>query len=143
VGCANGHLLVTLPVWAAERGVRIGPHGLEVLPRVAVMARALHPELASRIWTGSVMSWVPPIAFRYVTVLDDVVPPDRLAELVDRLLEDYVAPDGRLIVSAYTDVGGSPRPLFDDLAAAGHPPDGIIRIDRPGKGPLLTAWLDA
>jgi hypothetical protein len=143
VGCANGHLLVTLPVWAAERGVKIEPHGLEVLPRVAAMARALHPELASRIWTGSVMSWAPPTAFRYVTVLDDVVPPDRLGDVVDRLLADVVAPSGRLIVSSYTNADQTPRPLFEDLAAAGHPPDGVIHIDRPGRGPLLTAWLDA
>src|SRR5258705_12745560 len=33
VGCANGHLLATLPSWAAERGLAIEPHGLELLPR--------------------------------------------------------------------------------------------------------------
>jgi hypothetical protein len=33
--------------------------------------------------------------------------------------------------------------LFNDLRSAGHPPDGVIRIDRPGKAPLLSAWLDA
>jgi hypothetical protein len=42
-----------------------------------------------------------------------------------------------------TDADRSPRPLFDDLATAGHPPDGVIRIDRPHRHPLLTAWLDA
>jgi hypothetical protein len=142
VGCANGHLLVTLPVWAAERGVAIEPHGVELMPRVAELARSLHRELAARIWTGSVMSWVPPSRFRYVTVPDDVVPPDRLGDLVDRLLREFVTAGGRLIVSSYTDSGEAPRPLFDDLAACGHPPDGIIRIDRPGRAPLLTAWLD-
>lgn len=143
VGCANGHLLATLPSWAAERGTAIEPHGLELLPRVADLARSLHPELAAHIWTGSVMSWTPPRPFRYVTVLDDVVPADRLGDLVARLRHDVVAPDGRVIVSSYTNAGQAPRPLFDDLAAHGHPPDGIIRIDRPGRGPLLTAWLDA
>ncbi len=143
VGCANGHLLVTLPVWAAERGVTIEPHGLEVVPRIASMARALHPGLASRIWTGSVMSWSPPMRFRYVTALDDAVPPARLGDLVDRLLANVVDPGGRVIVSSYTDANRTPRPLFDDLARAGHPPDGVIHIDRPGRFPLLTAWLDA
>lgn len=61
VGCANGHLLATLPAWAAERGITIEPHGLELLPRLADLARALHPHLAHSIWTGSVMSWPPPI----------------------------------------------------------------------------------
>lgn len=143
VGCANGHLLATLPGWAAERGVTVEPHGLELLPRVAELARALHPRLAASIWTGSVMSWVPPQRFRYVTVLDDAVPPGRLDALVARLLDGFVAPGGRLIVSSYTNAGQPPRPLFDDLRAAGWPPDGIIRIDRPLRNPLLTAWLDA
>jgi hypothetical protein len=58
VGCANGHLLATLPSWAAERGLRIVPHGLELLPRLTDLARSLHPALADRIWTGSVMSWL-------------------------------------------------------------------------------------
>lgn len=142
VGCANGHLLATLPAWAAERGVIVEPHGLELLPRVAALARELHPELADRIWTGSVMSWEPPRRFRYVTTPDDVVPPDVLGELVDRLLDRVVAPGGRLVVSSYTGRGARPRPLVDDLRAHGHRPDGIIHIDRPGRSPLLSAWLD-
>jgi hypothetical protein len=91
VGCANGHLLVTLPNWAAERGVTIEPHGLELLPPVAELARSQHPQLAESIWTGSVMSWAPPRQFRYVTALDDLVPPDRLGALVARLRGDFVA----------------------------------------------------
>ena len=89
------------------------------------------------------MSWTPPTRFHYVTTPDDVVPPGRLDVLVTRLLRDFVAPMGRLIISSYTDAGRLPRRLFDDLTAAGHPPDGIIHIDRPGRSPLMTAWLDA
>jgi hypothetical protein len=143
VGCANGHLLVTLPAWASERDVTIDPHGLELLPRVAALARDLHPHLAARIWTGSVMTWEPPMRFDYVTTLTDLVPEDRLADLLDRLLALAVRPGGRLIVSSYTNRGEDPRPLFDELAACGHPPAGTIHIDRPQKAPLLTAWIDA
>jgi hypothetical protein len=143
VGCANGHLLVTLPAWCAERGVRIEPYGLELLPALAELARSLHPELADRIWTGSVMAWKPGRRFRYVTALDDLVPPGRLADLVARLLGEFVAPGGRLIVSSYTERDGAPRALFDDLSDAGYPPDGMIRIDRPRRDPLLSAWIDA
>jgi hypothetical protein len=143
VGCANGHLLVTLPAWVSERGTTITPHGLELLPRVAELARRLHPQLAESIWTGSAVTWAPPSRFRYVTALDDAVPPSRLGDLVQRLLDVAVAPGGRLIVSAYATSDGSPRPLFEDLAAVGFPPDGVIHIDRPGRGPLRTAWIDA
>jgi hypothetical protein len=143
VGCANGHLLATLPAWCAERDIRIEPYGLDLLPALAELARSLHPELAKRIWTGSVMSWKPARRFRYVTALDDLVPPGRLADLVARLLGEFVEPGGRLIVSSYTDSDGVPRPLFDDLSDAGYPPDGLVRIDRPRRHPLLTAWIDA
>jgi hypothetical protein len=143
VGCANGHLLATLPAWAAGRGVTVEPHGLELLPRVAELARSLHPGLADRIWTGSVMSWTPPTRFRYVTVLEDAVPPDRLGALVSRVRDRFVVPGGRLIVSSYAGEGERPRLLFDALRAGGHEPDGFIHIDRPGRNPLRAAWIDA
>lgn len=142
VGCANGHLLITLPTWAAGWGVEIVPHGLELLPAVADLARSLNPDLADRIWTGSVMSWDPPKRFRYVTALDDQAPPAWLGPMVDRLLSRFVSPGGRLLVSSYTSEGAEPRPLAANLVEAGHRPDGIIHIDRPGKVPLQTVWFD-
>ena len=143
VGCANAHLLVTLPLWAAERGVIIEPAGLELLPRVAELARALHPELADRIWAGSVMTWRPPARFRYVTTPDDVVPPARLGDLITRLQADFVEPGGRVIVSSYTNRDQRPRALFRDLTEVGFAPSGVIHIDRPDRSPLLAAWIDS
>jgi SAM-dependent methyltransferase len=142
VGCANGHLLATLPSWTAERGVTVTAHGLELLPPVAALARSLHLELADRIWTGSVMSWQSPMRFRFVTATTDVVPPTGLRALISKLLADVVAPGGRLILSAYANVGEPKPALFEDLELVGHPADGVIHIDRPGRAPLLTAWLD-
>jgi hypothetical protein len=88
------------------------------------------------------MQWSPPRRFTYVTAIEDQVPPDRLGDLVDRLLDMFVAPNGRLIISAYTNPGDNPRDLFADLASCGHKPDRTIYIERPGRGPLITAWLD-
>ena len=143
VGCANGYLMATLPIWCAERGVTIEPYGLELLSPVADLARELHPDMAQRIWTGSVMHWSPPRRFTYVTALEDQVPPNRLGDLVDRLLGAFVEPGGRLIISAYTDPDESVRDLFGDLTSYGHGPTGRILIERPGRNPLITAWLDA
>jgi hypothetical protein len=143
VGCANGHLLATLPRWAGERGVTIDAHGLELMPRLADLARSLHPELADQIWTGSVMTSTPPKRFRYVTALSDAVPQRRLGELVTRLFADFIEPSGRIIVSSYTNQGDEPRPLFADLAELGFAPSGTIHIDRPRVAPPLTAWIDA
>jgi len=63
------------------------------------------------------------------------VPPNRLGELVDRLLEAFVGPGGRLIISAYTDPDESVRDLFGDLTSHGHEPTGKILIERPGRNP--------
>ncbi|HJY45980.1 MAG TPA: hypothetical protein VJ301_15270 [Propionibacteriaceae bacterium] len=89
------------------------------------------------------MKWSPPRQFSYVTALEDQVPPSRLGDLVDRLLGAFVEPGGRLIISAYTAPDESVRDLFGDLTAYGHEPTGKILIERPGRNPLITAWLDA
>jgi hypothetical protein len=120
----------------------VEPYGLELLPAVADLARSLLPHLAERIWTGSVMRWSPPRRFTYVTAVEDQVPPNRLGDLVERLLSAFVEPGGRLIVSAYTNPDDVPRDLFGDLTACGHEPSGRIHIERPDRGPLITAWLD-
>lgn len=120
----------------------IEPHGLELIPSLAELARTLHPDLRERISTGTVMSWTPPRRFSYLTVTDDVVPPDRLGDLIDRVLTHLLKPDGRLIISSYTNREAAPRALFDDLERCGHPPTGTIHIDRPNRHPLITAWID-
>lgn len=76
------------------------------------------------------------------------VPMDRDGSWLDvgcangQLRSRVVEPGGRLIVSSYGNLAEEPRPLFDDLAACGHPQFGRIHIDRPGRATLLTAWLD-
>jgi hypothetical protein len=89
------------------------------------------------------MNWEPPHTFDYVTVLEDCVPPDRLGELLARLFDQFVAPNGRLIISSYASRDVPGRPLFDELEAVGFPADGRISIDRPDRFPLVTAWIDA
>jgi hypothetical protein len=86
---------------------------------------------------------VTPRRFTYVAALEDQVPPPRLRDLVDRLLDVFVEPGGRLIISVYTNAGDTQRDLFGDLAAIGYEPGGTIFIERHGLGPLITAWLDA
>ena len=89
------------------------------------------------------MRWDPTRRYRYVTALEDAVPPHLLSELIERLLSRFVEPGGRLILSSYANRDEAPRALFEDMAGAGFAPDGTIAIDRPGRQPLRTAWLDA
>ena len=82
VGCANGHLLATLPAWAAERDLTIEPHG-----------------------RGRAGPLTPP----------DAGDPDL----------DWVDPA-----------------VVDDDIEADFTPNGVIHIERPGRFPLQTIWLD-
>lgn len=101
VGCANGLLMQTLAAWVAESGHRIEPYGLELSNRIAERARKRLPHWATRIWTGNVMTFEPPIRFDYVTVLTDVVPIQSRGALLRRIARLYLKPGGRLILSCY------------------------------------------
>lgn len=140
VGCANGHLLACLVDWAAERGVTLTPHGVDLAPGLVAAARKRLPD--APIHRGNAWDWEPPQRYRYVYALADLVPADRLDRLVRRLLDRFVAPGGRLILGDYgsrtrgvtpQDVAvilGRHRPLAGE-AWGGDPP--IARF----------AWVDA
>ena len=146
VGCANGHLLETLPTWVGERGFTIEPSGLELIPSIADLARTRLPHLAERIYTGDVTEWDPPRRWMFVTALTDAVPPSSVADLVLRLIDRFAEPDGRVVVSSY----GSSRLLepaeavAERLAADGFRVAGSSQA-RSNQGVIVTqtAWIDA
>jgi hypothetical protein len=146
VGCANGHLLETLPTWVGERGFTIEPSGLELIPSVADLARRRLPDLAERIFTGDVTEWDPSRRWMFVTALTDAVPPSGLADLVLRLIDRFAEPGGRVIVSSY---GSSRRrepaeEVSERLAADGFQVAGSSQA-RSSQGVIVTqtAWIDA
>lgn len=53
------------------------------------------------------MGWHPPFRFDFVRTELEYVPRNRLRELVERLLGEFLAPGGRLILCSY---GSSRRP---------------------------------
>jgi SAM-dependent methyltransferase len=151
VGCANGLLMETLVAWVAERGHRIEPYGLELSNRIAARARKRHPHWATRIWTGNVMKFAPPIRFDYVTTLTDVVPIHNRGALLRRLARLYLKPGGRLILSCYRPGGfllGKPALEAESAAeiirAEGFEPVGEAEVRDPvtGKAKVRVAWID-
>lgn len=110
--CANGHLAVSMAAWGAERGVRVEPYGVDVAPELVERARADHPDLADRFWVGDATTWRHPdgLHFDLVHMLYDVVPADRWPALTRHLLDEVVAPGGRLLVSHYGDLPASMSP---------------------------------
>jgi len=151
VGCANGLLMETLTAWVAESGHRIEPYGLDLSQRIAERARKRLPHWATRIWTGNVMKFEPPIRFDYVTALADAVPIQNRGALLMRLVHLYLKPGGRLILSCYRPGGfllGKPALEAESAAAIiraeGFEPVGEAQVRDPvtGAPKVRVAWID-
>jgi hypothetical protein len=104
IGCANGLLMETVPRWAGERGIAIEPFGVELSSRLASLARERLPHWRDRIFEGDAMQWSPPRRFDFVRTELGYVPERTRRAFAVRLLEQFLADSGRLIVCAYGSV---------------------------------------
>jgi SAM-dependent methyltransferase len=138
VGCANGYLMESLERWGRSRGMAISVFGLDISPRLVALARERLPHWADRIAVGNVMTWSPPRRFDVVHTGLDYVPPARRRDLVERILERFLLPGGRIVLRAERS-----RDPGDELRAMGfvchaleavHPRSGVVR---------RTSWLAA
>ncbi len=103
VGCASGYLMECMQRWARERGKVVEPNGLDIAPELAALARSRLPHWAERIFVGNVIDWQPPLRFDFVRTGLEYVPLRRQRDLVERLLREVGAPDGRLIVGTFNE----------------------------------------
>ncbi|HEU5015224.1 MAG TPA: class I SAM-dependent methyltransferase [Roseiflexaceae bacterium] len=143
IGCANGYLLECAVQWAAERGHRLIPYGLDQGERLIDLARQRMPHYADHFFIGNGWDWQPPRRFRYVYTLYDCVPLDYLDAYARRLLADVVAPGGRLIIGAY---GSRSRglPPFDIAAFLQAHGITVAGTSSGGTPPIAAfAWVDA
>jgi hypothetical protein len=124
----------------------IEPHGIDLSPKLADVARARLPAYAERIHTGNALYWDPPRRYDFVRTEMVYVPPERRRAYVERLLSHVVANDGRLLVCSY----GSSRPegirsepLVDELEAWGVPIGGVADVVSEEHGYVITrvVWL--
>lgn len=143
IGCANGYLLECLVRWAAERGIVITPHGLDIGPRLVELARQRLPDHAANIHVGNAWEWRPPRHYRYVYMLYDCVPASHLARMARRLLDAFAEAGGRVILGAYgsRSEGTPPFDLAGFLTDEGFEVAGTAF----GGDPVVTAfaWVDA
>jgi SAM-dependent methyltransferase len=142
IGCANGFLLECLLEWAAERGIILTPHGLDLGIRLIKLAKKRLPEYSSNFYTGNAWDWRRPRKFRYVYTLFDCVPVDFLEEYIRRILQRMVCRGGRLIVGAYGS-RSQKTPPFDIegfLKSAGF----SLRGRASGGSPPFASfvWID-
>lgn len=142
IGCANGLLMASVAAWAGERGLTVEPYGVEISPRLAALARTLHPAWADRIWTANADDWRPPRRFDFVRTGLEYVPRPRRQAYVAHLLEEVVAPGGRLVVGKNNEDRGRST-IADDLRSWGWTDVGEVR--RPHAHPeveISVVWID-
>ena len=101
VGCANGYLLQCLVDWTEAKGLHIEPHGLDFSPEILMKAHERLPSHAQRLYLGNAWFWYPPRQFDFVRVELEYVPVNKRPDFVQRLLREFVAQGGRLLVCHY------------------------------------------
>jgi SAM-dependent methyltransferase len=142
VGCANGLLMESLVDWGAQDGKAVEPYGVEISARLAELARLRLPQWADRIWTGNAMTWAPPRRFDVVRTGLDYVPPRRRADFVARLVEEVVAPGGRLVVGVYNEEKDRST-VADSLQGWGFDVAGSTsRAHRDPRLRYKVVWVD-
>jgi SAM-dependent methyltransferase len=100
IGCANGYLLECSVVWARLKGIEITPYGLDYSAKLVGLARQ-RLQSSSNIYVGNAWDWSPPQHFDYVRTELDYVPRNYRKPFIERLLAEFVAQNGRLIISQY------------------------------------------
>lgn len=143
VGCANGHLLECLILWAKERDINLTPYGLDQGEKLIELTRQRLPKYTKNFFTGNLWDWTPPHKFKYVS--SSLCVPDHLKRrLFEKLTSKIVAPGGRLVLRSYYNVKNGERDhyYFDNVAfleSIGVKPVGTAFSDPPGAD---YVWID-
>lgn len=141
VGCADGLLMESLAAWALEVGLRIEPHGLELSPELASLARRRLPHWADRIHVGNVLTWDPPRRYTFVRTTLDCVPAPHRPELVQRILDDFLEPGGRLLLGVVDEERASG--LTAQLQRWGFYFGGVVEAPHPDRRVMRRViWLE-
>ena len=134
VGCANGHLMECMAVWAG-----VEPYGLDISPELAELARRRLPQWAERIWVGNAAEWKPPRRFDAIRTGFDYVPTDRRRHLVEHLLRFC----DQLIVGVHNEERDSAG-FEDEVASWGFEISGRSVRDHPHPRLVYKVfWIDA
>jgi hypothetical protein len=143
-GCANGIMMESVRGWGQARGHTIKPYGLEIISELADLARGRLPRWADRIFTGNIRHWIPPgERFDYVLLRPEYAPAHLRGELIQHVLENVLAPTGRLIVFVGAEERHERR-VERTVADAGVPIGGRVEVEHQGDEWLVRRlfWVD-
>lgn len=141
IGCANGLLMEDVTTWTQESGHGVEVFGLDISRGLAELARRRLPRWASRIFVGNALFWEPPIRFDFVRTELVYVPPSQRRGYVERLLDQFVAKDGKLIICSYGSSrpeGTRAEPLVDELESWGIPVASVHGVVSREHGFVVT-----
>jgi SAM-dependent methyltransferase len=148
IGCANGLLMESLHRWAAEAGHAVEPYGLDAIRSLVDLAQARLPQWRDRFFVGDARRWTEPSGKRFDFVRTELeyARLDERTALVGHLVDDVVAPGGRLIVCAYGKASAgveTVEPVADPLRAWGFAVAGEAEAhDTNSVRFTRIAWID-
>ena len=103
IGCANGYLLECCIEWTAERHIRIEPYGVDLSEELIELARHRLARYRDNFYIGNALTWLPPRRFDFVRTELEYVPAEYERQCVAFILENHLAPGGRLLVANYVE----------------------------------------
>jgi len=103
IGCANGHLMESLEEWSAKKGLALELYGLDIAPELVALALERLPRFSDKIFVGNALTWEPPFRFDFVRTGLEYVPSMRVEQYLRRLLSDFLAPGGRLLIGSFNE----------------------------------------
>ncbi len=104
IGCANGYFLECCLKWTAERGIKIDPYGLDLSAPLVKLARQRLPQFADHFFAGNAYFWQPIRRFDFVRTELVYVPAENERSYVERMIQFYQEPEGKLLVANGLDV---------------------------------------
>jgi hypothetical protein len=128
--------------WAREDGYYLKPYGLDISAKLVELAKQRLPQWSNRIFVGNALYWNPPKRFDYVRTEMVYVPPTRRREYIERLIDAFITPKGRLIVCSYGSSrpeGSRAEPLVEEIRGWGLTMDGTHEVRSAEHGFVITA----
>lgn len=119
IGCANGFLIQSLFEWIQPLQRKMAFYGVDVLQPLVELAQTRLPQWRDRFFVGNAFTWIPPGKFHFVRTELNYVPEADQSDYLLRLLDEIVAPKGRLLVCEYRSRGDDPtKPWLDEKLKA-------------------------
>jgi SAM-dependent methyltransferase len=98
IGCSNGYLLESILKW---NSFSIIPYGIDLSLKLIELAKARFPQFSPNFFVANAPDWSSSVHFDYVRTDLDSVLADSQEQYLHKVLNSYVALNGRLLLTEY------------------------------------------